>query len=154
MTVVDEAPPEEETTGPTPALFGHCQRVYREMHARSKRADENEESDGYDVIVYEGMITKLICSDLNYAMPMYTRILRCMQELGCIRQIRRGGSTTPSLWELIKEPDENAFLALVPKKRKPVSKVEMLADQVNSLTSRVNQMETTLDQLVKGLADA
>jgi hypothetical protein len=89
----------------TPALFGHCVRVYDAMMAEAHTAEEA----GVTIVVWEGFPTKLIMEQLKLSTPYYTYSLRALKAMGCARQLRRGGSSTPSQWELIKEPTLAAF---------------------------------------------
>jgi hypothetical protein len=89
-----------------PALYGHCIRVYNAMLGDSRRVTEA----GVKMIVWEGFPTKLIMDKLHMSNPYYTYTLRALQAMGCARQLRRGGSSTPSQWELIEEPSLDKFL--------------------------------------------
>lgn len=84
-----------------PALFNHACAVYEKMYSQSRR----EQADGVTtMIVYEGMLTKLMTEELGLPVPYFTRIRGKLLGMGCIRQLRRGGGSSPSQWELIKEP--------------------------------------------------
>lgn len=90
----------EEAT--TPALFHHCETVYDELLSQAKRVElDNGASTG---MVYEGFLTALIKDDLHLSTPYYTSVTNALKKMGCIQQLRRGGSTTPSQWLLLKEP--------------------------------------------------
>jgi hypothetical protein len=56
------------------------------------------------MVVYEGMLTKLVTEDLGLPVPYYTKVRQFLMAMGCIRQLRRGGGSAPSQWELIREP--------------------------------------------------
>jgi hypothetical protein len=94
-----------------PALFDHCTRVYEAMLAEAKEVTEA----GVDIIVWEGFPTKLLKDQLRLSSPYYTHTLRALRAMGCARQLRRGGSTTTSQWELIKEPTAELFMDTLSK---------------------------------------
>jgi len=128
-----------------PSLFGHTQSVYKEMLAQATQV----EAEGTSMIVYEGMLVNLITSTLNLSVPYYSKCMNTLKGMGCVRQLRRGGGTSKSQWELITEPTSDAFTAFMEGKPKPnrkQGKVEMLEQQVRNLTSRFNELEA----LVKG----
>jgi hypothetical protein len=89
-----------------PAIFGHCEAVYRKMEEESKVMTV----EGQEVQVYEGFLTKLF-NDLNLAVPYYTAVMRELRKMDCVRQIRRGGGTAPSRWMLVQAPVEEVFQA-------------------------------------------
>lgn len=93
---------EEETINVAPAMFGHCVNTYAEMFRRSNRLVVDGETS---MVVYEGMFTKLITEVLELPVPYYTAVRKWLTAMGCIRQLRRGGNTSPSQWELIREPE-------------------------------------------------
>lgn len=101
---------DDEKVKPTPALYDHIKRTYNAMlrEAESRPAD-----DGLSMVVWEGHLTHLIMHQLNLSSPYYTKVTRALRAMGCIRQLRRGGSTGQSLWELIKEPEEASLIALL-----------------------------------------
>lgn len=91
-------PGEEE---PVPAVFLHCQAVYEAMFAKATKQG--------DSMVYEGFLTKLVTVELRLSVPYYTTITRALKEMGCIKPLRRGGSTTESQWEVCYEPTLEAY---------------------------------------------
>jgi hypothetical protein len=140
---------ENRTNEVLPAVFEHARIVYREMqdHASRKSLDSGE-----SVIVYEGRLTKLICEDLRYSVPYYTSIRKALQTMGCIRQLRRGGGSTPSQWELITEPTRELFFAheealrdVNVGKRAVASQIADLENEVGSLKQRLRDVQSRLD---------
>ncbi len=99
--------------------------------------------------MYEGMLTKLITVELNLSVPYYTSILRALKRMGCVRQIRRGGGTSASQWELICPPTEEAFLLVRPRKAPKKGKQEMQQDQINALNNRVLALEKALERFAQ-----
>ncbi len=79
-----------------PAILDHCMAAYEAMVEESETEDEG--------LVYQGFLTKLILNNLSLSMPYYTKVTKELKRMGCIHQLRRGGSTTPSRWLLLREP--------------------------------------------------
>jgi hypothetical protein len=89
-----------------PVLFDYCLRTYKAMMAEATWHDMDGVTQS---VVYEGHFTRLITVDLNLSTPYYTFVTRALKAMGCIRQLRRGGGSTPSQWELIREPTPELF---------------------------------------------
>src|ERR1700742_3987033 len=105
----------DNRTEAPPRLFLHCSAVFEKMKAQSKA----RQVEGDHALVYEGFLTKLICEDLGLATPYYTSVMHYLKAMGCVRQLARGGGPTPSLWELMHEPDIEAFERVESQKKKP-----------------------------------
>lgn len=84
------------------AMFLHCSAVYEKMLSRSSRVQADGQTQ---MIVYEGMLTRLVVEELGLPVPYYTKIRTSLISMGCIRQLKRGGGTSPSQWEIITEPN-------------------------------------------------
>lgn len=161
------------TTQPTdesapPALFDHCVNTYRAMLGEAKSvtsfatARTNAEAgdllevdlkQNSQIIVYEGFLTQLIQGKLNLSVPYYTSIRKSLMDMGCIRQLKRGGGTSPSQWELIYEPTLEMFMNVKPKKIPKQNKESMLQEQVNNLLARVSDLETAHEAILEALAE-
>lgn len=89
------------------ALFGHCVETYNAMAEAATLQSGGE--DGDDVLVYEGFLTKLFRDTLHLAVPYYSHVMRCLKAMDCVRQLRRGGSTTPSRWALLQPPTSENY---------------------------------------------
>src|SRR5690348_16529377 len=87
-------------------MVTHCTNVYDSMKAES----EIKEVEGSRMLVWEGFLTHLT-SELDLPTPYYTRLRRDLIRMGCINQLRRGGGTTPSLWQVIKPPTLDLYLS-------------------------------------------
>ena len=118
-----------------PALFQHCESVYGAMLAESEVREEGQ--------VYEGFLTKLVAA-LRLPNPYYTFVTNALQEMDCIRQLRRGGGSTPSLWLLKQEPTMELFSehAGSTSYAKRHDRVAMLEQQLRDLNKRVTELET------------
>lgn len=130
---------------PTPALFIHCQSTYRAMAAEAREVTEGETS----MIIWEGMFTAFIVKKLNLSVPYYTQITRALKRMGCIRQIKRGGGSAPSMWELITEPTEELYRNKMPRRKAPrTDRVGMLQDQFDTLNQRVSVLERAFENII------
>jgi hypothetical protein len=133
--------------GVMPTLYEHCCKTYKAMFAKAK---DYVAEGGIEMVVYEGMFTALITQELHFSNPLYTKIREALVSMGCIKQLRRGGNNTPSQWELLHEPSEEAFTRYMTKKAKgKVTKTEpdkydILQQQVKALTNRVNRHDELL----------
>jgi len=93
------------------------------------------------MIVYEGFLTTLITSKLNLSVPYYTSVRKALMRMGCIRQLRRGGGTAMSQWELIYEPTLEAFLDQEVKKPRQPTRLDAANEQIEALINRVSELE-------------
>ena len=124
-----------------PALYEHCTEVYEAMAERAvigfAYPDDEEET-----LVYEGFLTRLIKDDLHYSVPYYTSIRQKLMAMDCIRQIRRGGSTTPSRWLMVLPPTlelfENTASSTVDRTKK-ATRMDSLEQQVRDMNERLTR---------------
>lgn len=133
-------------------LYIHCVNAYEKMLSHASRvALVNEATNDWEdrqyMIVYEGALTRLITQELNLSVPYYTSVTRALKNMGCIRQLRRGGSSSKSQWELIKAPTEEAFNNQTKPKQPKQDKYEMCLQQIRDLNKRVLKLEDLIQQL-------
>ena len=133
----DMAKNERVARDPIPALYTQCLEVYEAM------ADQAEMTQAYpddpqELLVYEGFLTRLITQDLHYSNPYYTKVTKRLKGMDSIRQIKRGGSTSPSRWALIQTPTLELFNS-VPEmtSNKRASMRENLEQQIRDLNKRL-----------------
>ena len=147
-----------------PALYEHCCRAYKAMLAESHAVvaptpsgsadyedpsvDPDEDTTAMHIIVYEGFLTQLITQELRLSVPYYTSVRKALINMGCVRQLKRGGGTSPSQWEMIKEPSEDAFRRQRPPRKVKQDRYAALEDQIRTFGSRINDLEDTIDELV------
>lgn len=124
---------------PTPALFDHCANVYKAMEDEA-----TAEADG--TIVYEGFTTQLF-SGLQLSTPYYTSVMKLLQRMGCVEQLRRGGGNAKSRWRLVRQPDEEAFRVADELVRPAGGKVAMLEQGVGTLNSRISRLEDKVNAI-------
>jgi hypothetical protein len=137
-----------DTDQPTPALYDHAVRVYKEMRSRATK----QEVEGQTVDVYEGHLTNLF-RDLDIANPYYTKIRKALVGQNCIAQLRRGGGTALSKWIILNEPEEDTFRAIMDRKTAPkgasaelLQSMRGLKDTVNGLYSMVDVLQTRVEK--------
>ena len=133
-----------------PALFRHCVTVYDLMreHAQTDKLYPGKEEEG---LVYEGFLTRLFREN-GLSVPYYTLVMRALRRMGCVEQLRRGGSSTPSRWHLIEAPTIEAFLSTENRtvtRAQRKSRMDKLEQQVNDLNRRLTSAEEILDALLQ-----
>lgn len=157
MTTQATTPPEEEEFSPAPAMYEHCRRTYQEMLAQSRSIIDTAPDEGSDesthIVVYEGFLTHLVTQKLNLSVPYYTSIRRNLVRMGCIRQLKRGGGSSPSQWEMIYEPTEDAFMRTQPPKSTKPSKDEQVQEQIRNLSARVSELEEWKEAIMESLIE-
>jgi hypothetical protein len=153
---------DETSTLAAPAMYGHICKVYNAM---LQRAMQHATEGGVELVVYEGRLVALITEELYFSVPYYTSIMQALKKLGCVRQLRRGGGSSPSQWEMIKEPELDAFLSMMEtdpgvarttgRKGTQASKedFEEVAQQLRDLRAEFAEHVTRFDGLVKIVAD-
>lgn len=137
-------------TEAAPALFRHCEAVYRAMEERAQVQPllQTMEEEG---LVYEGFLTHLF-REMNLSVPYYTTVMQALQRMDCVRQIRRGGSTTPSRWLLKQYPTLELFNQMQDKTSMKVQgrrKVDKLEQMIHDLNRRLTSAEEILDALLQ-----
>lgn len=121
-----------------PAGFLHCETIYKAMLEQAQVDDEGEN------LVYEGFLTHLF-EEQGFSVPYYTTVMKDLRRMGCVVQLRRGGSSTPSRWQLEKEPTLEAFIKEQDKDKG--RKRSTNEQRYNDLNKRV----ATLEKLVEAL---
>ena len=92
--------PDTETAVP-PALFEHVSTIYNAM---AEGAEEDKDGNK----IWTGFATHLF-KEYDLSVPYYTQVMRMLQAMDCLRQLRRGGGTAPSKWLLNQEPSMELF---------------------------------------------
>lgn len=129
-----------------PAMFEHCVRTYREMLSEAHGVG--------DVVVYEGFLTALITQKINLSVPYYGRVKKTLTDMGCIKQLKRGGGTAPSQWELITEPTEEAFRRVYqPAHTTGGTRLGKTNERVAALEQKISQLMSWRDDVNEFLAD-
>lgn len=100
------------------------------------------------MVVWEGFLTRFITEEMHLSVPYYSSVTLALKRMGCIRQLRRGGGSSPSQWELITEPTTDLFDNALPSKLVPVSKTSQLQEQVDTLETRLKLIEDILENII------
>jgi hypothetical protein len=156
VTVADVAAPPERAPAAPPALFDHCVQIYEAMEADSEKRTE----EGNLIDVWEGFMTKLF-STQGMSVPYYTSVRNALMGMDCIRQMRRGGGSSPSVWMLVRKPTTELFNAFAPannttaQRRASKKTVNgMLEQRQIDLMRRIEDLEKRVDacedQLLRG----
>jgi hypothetical protein len=139
-----------------PALFEHCQNVYKRMDSEAVLYTPPEGTPGEAHLIWEGYLTKLFAS-LHLSVPYYTSVTRELKRMGCVRQKRRGGGNAPSQWEIVTEPTEELFRSdmnrtqgLAAKKR---GESAMLRQQVHDMSLRLSKVEADYEAIIDILVE-
>lgn len=119
-------------------LFVHCCNVYNAMF---NEAHEVAADADHKIIVYEGHLTKLITQKLNLSVPYYSSVRKALMNMGCIRQLQRGGGTQVSQWELFMEPTWELYEANTERKPRQPTQHEVHDDMIQALTTRIADLE-------------
>lgn len=134
----------EDAPNRSPALWRHCCEVYAAMEAEAETKTLYEREH----LVWEGFLTKLFKA-LGLNVPTYSAVKNELTNMGCIRQLRRGGGPTPSVWVLFGAPDVKKFneqpKSLITKSgaRKRTA-TDILQQQINDLRDRINLLEEAM----------
>jgi hypothetical protein len=121
--------------------YQHSKSVYEAMLKSAKSAIGDE---GTKMLVWKGFTTRLF-DEVGLSTPYYTSILGHLKRMGCIKQLQRGGSSTPSQWHLITAPTEELWHDSVAR-GKPSTKIAMLEQRVDALNQRLLRIERMLEQ--------
>ncbi len=132
---------DELSKEPVPALFEQCLELYEAMSDRATMAplQYGETEEG---LVYEGFLTHLITDSdkLNYSNPYYTKLTSRLKAMDCIRQLKRGGSTTMSRWLLVQPPTLEHFKDVATqKKTRPSGWRDSVDQQIRALSERLDR---------------
>jgi hypothetical protein len=135
----DEAPP---------ALFTHCCTVFEKMRQQSKPM----KVEGQATLVYEGYLTRLF-NELDMATPYYTTVMRCLKAMNCVKQLSRGGGSSPSRWELVNDPDFDVFDVIEQKRLRTNTQMGQVKDTTAIHTKRINELEDRVRMLEGRLSE-
>jgi hypothetical protein len=125
-----------------PALYQHCCVVFEKMH----KAARPEKIENIPTLVYEGYLTRLF-NELNMATPYYTTVMRRLKAMGCVRQLSRGGGSTPTRWELVEEPGWDAFEVIDERRVLADTKLGQATSNIRALIKRISELETRVEIL-------
>lgn len=141
----------ETEQGAPPKLYQHALRVFEEMHRHSKAQKITDGGTERHALIYEGFMTQLF-RDLNLSTPYYSKILRRLQRMGCIIQLSRGGGNAPSRWELLKEPELDAFDDAENARRRIPTRLGQVEQRMVDINNRLLEVEGRVEGLLNGRA--
>jgi hypothetical protein len=132
--------------------FRYCQNVYKVM---DEEAHDHipEDDSSKSMRVWEGFFTKLITDRLSLSVPYYSTIRTNLMRMGCIRQLRRGGGSAPSQWELLRPPTEELWFNSPSRRSYQTSKTEANSEQLNDINRRVKILEENFDVMARAFVD-
>lgn len=130
-------------------VFRNCADVYDLMRKESKELQA--EAGAPPMHVWEGFFTKLITDRMGFSVPYYSSIRSNLMRMGCIRQLRRGGGSSPSQWQLLREPTEQLWYDAPQRKSPNASKQEETLHQLADLIRRIERLEENFDVLAKAI---
>ncbi len=130
---------EEETQQVVlPTIYEYSVQTYEEMVEQASTEGLGSAYGDEEGLVYDGHTTKLI-RDLGLPTPYYTKVLKELKRMDCIRQLRRGGSTTTSRWLLMQEPTVDLFTKMQASNKPGGSRMDILEQQMRDIRDRLNK---------------
>ena len=130
---------EQEMEAPV-AVFRHAVTVYMEMAAQGTVI----QAEDSNMLVYEGKLVELVVDTCGLSVPYYTKVTQALKGMGCARQLRRGGGSSPSQWELIREPTPELWQAYL-NSADPEDTTEYAPMQtVRDLSTRIKRIEKAI----------
>lgn len=77
------------------------------------------------------------------------RYMTTLESLGCIRRIRHGAASTPSIYQLLKEPDADEYdlmreRGLTTGRIQVPTQWQRVQDSINRLNNRITDLELRL----------
>jgi hypothetical protein len=141
--VADEQTPvenvDDKTIIVTRSNFERCVAVWDRMRSEAR--------DSADGAVWEGFTTALT-RELGLSQGYYTQIVRALQDMKCMEQIKRGGGAGPSKWRLLKRPTDVDFegreVLIPPGQSSRQLKINMQQQEIRDLNRRLSYVEREL----------
>jgi hypothetical protein len=119
-------------------LFTHSVNAYAALKRDADVVDGK--------LIWTGFMTHVIRNDLNLSVPYYSQILKALKRMGCVEQLRRGGSSTPSQWLLVREPTEELFESSPMRVTTRTTRLDAVEQQCHDLSERIDMIEALLRQ--------
>ncbi len=130
----------EEQQVALPTIYEYSVQTYQAMTEQASQENLGAAYGDEEGLVYDGFTTKLI-RDLGLPTPYYTKVLKELQRMDCIRQLRRGGSTTTSRWLLMQDPTVELFQKMQSSRKPGGSRLDVVEQQLRDLRVRVTALE-------------
>lgn len=125
-----------------PTIFEYCVKAYQAMKEEASTENLGAQYGDEEGLVWDGFSTQLI-RNLDLPVPYYSKVFGELKRMDCVRQLRRGGSTTTSRWLLMQDPSPELFTKM-PADRTPKGGKASVQQQINDLNSRMGRVEEAL----------
>jgi hypothetical protein len=125
-----------------PTIYEYCARAYQAMKEEASTENLGPQFGDEEGLVWDGFSTQVI-KDLDLPVPYYSKVFGELKRMDCIRQLRRGGSTTTSRWLLMQDPTPELFMKM-PADRTPKGSKVSMQQQINDLNNRMGKVEEAL----------
>jgi hypothetical protein len=123
-----------------PSIYEYSVQVYQQMKESSSYEVLGSQYGDEEGLVYEGFLTKLI-GGMDLPTPYYTKVMKELKRMDCVRQLRRGGSSTTSRWLLMQEPTPDLFRKMGPTKETATGWKGSVEQRLNDLNTRLSRLE-------------
>jgi hypothetical protein len=124
-----------------PVLYQHCCEVYAAMEAASQPGEDGQQR-------WTGALTKLL-NKIGLSNPYYSAVTQSLKAMDCIRQERRGGGGTPSIWLLMQPPSETLWHEFgAPSEGAKSQKVKQDDQRFRIMEERLTTLEETMKMVV------
>lgn len=131
-----------------PNLFNHLVTVYRTLENEAVE----ETYAGQVMKTWEGPLVTKISDILGFSTPYYSKVTVPLKSMGCIKQLRRGGGSSMSMWQLIKPPTLEDFAEYnhgkSKDKRKTSTKVDSFTARLDSFNLRLIALENLMQTII------
>jgi len=129
---------------PIPKLLYYAQQTYEALDG----AAITMSIDGQEVEVFQGHTTVFLEKEIGLSPSRYGRIMKCLTELGCVIQHKRGaGNNTQSEWVLIGPPTSDAFAEWRHRQGKRVYNLDLKEEQIKGLRRELNNLKARVATL-------
>ena len=120
-----------------PARFDHARRVLAQMVMEAGEGNN----------IWTGNLTDLF-KRVNLHVPAYTEVRKLLMACDAIRQVKRGGGGTPSVWSILKDELtlEDLWFAQG-EVNKEAAKPEPVQQRYNDMNSRLKELERKMEEL-------
>lgn len=124
-----------------PTIYEYSIQTYQAMTEQASSESLGAAYGEEEGLVYDGFTTRLI-RELGLPTPYYTKVFKELVRMDCIRQLRRGGSTTTSRWLLLQAPTAELFTKMQPSNKPGGSRLDVVEQQLRDLRARVSALES------------
>lgn len=121
-----------------PTLYTYCVQIFQSMTESAQHEKLGIQFGDQEGMVFEGFLTKIFKEEY-LAVPYYTKVMRELKRMGCVQQLQRGGSTTPSRWLLIHPPTPELWVSSVDPTKLDGQSPE--SQQIQDLNRRIAELE-------------